>query len=201
MRGVREDALVTQLLDPAETARLRALPLTYRCVGGTATGRRDPGYHPFSRVATISSVSFDEAVDRLMTWQVHERAGLRVTASAASVETDAVVLMRLGLGAASLKVPCRVVHVIHEADRVGFAYGTLPGHPETGEEQFVIERSGGETRVRIDAFSLPSTPLARLAGPFGRRVQRVMTQRYLRAAGAETSDEHADPFARVRSRP
>ena len=175
---------MTTLLDPAETARLQALPLTYRCVGGTATGEADPDCHRFTRMARIPSLSFDEAAERLMTWQVHERAGLRVAASAARVEADAVVVMRLGFGAVSLRVPCRVVHVIHEPDRVGFAYGTLPGHPETGEEQFVIERSGGQTLARIDAFSRPSSPLARLAGPVGRRLQYVMTERYLRAAGA-----------------
>lgn len=174
---------MTRLLEPAETARLRGLPLTYDCVGGTATGQSDDGHHRFTRGAPISHLSFDDAVERLMTWQVHERAGLRVAASSTRVEPDAVVLMRLGLGAASLRIPCRVVHVVHEPDRVGFAYGTLAGHPESGEELFLIERSGGEVRCRIDAFSKPSSPLARLAGPLGRGVQRVMTERYLRAAG------------------
>lgn len=183
-RGPPYRGHVTTLLDAAEADRLHGLALTYRCVGGTAHGRADDGYLPFARVSVVSGLSFDESVERLMTWQVHERAGLRVAASAAQVEEGAVVSMRLGLGAASLRIPCRVVHVVREADRVGFAYGTLPGHPETGEEQFTVERSGGEILFRIDAFSRPSSRLARLAGPLGRQVQRVMTERYVRAAGA-----------------
>jgi uncharacterized protein (UPF0548 family) len=61
-------------------------------------------------------------------------------------------------------------------------YGTLPGHPESGEEQFLIERNGDEVRFQIHAFSRPSSHLARFAGPLGRQFQRVMTDRYLKAA-------------------
>eukprot|EP00913_Durusdinium_trenchii_P005672 g5290.t1 len=35
---------------------------------------------------------------------------------------------------------CRIVEVVDEADRRGFAYGTLPAHGETGEECFLVER-------------------------------------------------------------
>ena len=45
-----------------------------------------------------------------------------------------VVLVRM-MG--FLQAPCRVVYVIDEPDIRGFAYGTLPGHPESGEERFV----------------------------------------------------------------
>jgi uncharacterized protein (UPF0548 family) len=40
------------------------------------------------------------------------------------------VLAHLG----PIRVPCRVVYVLDEPERRGFAYGTLPGHPESGEE-------------------------------------------------------------------
>ena len=129
--------------------RLRRAPLTYDCVGGTLTGQIDDGYQSFTRLCHLPHASFTEAAERLMTWQVHERAGLRVAASAARAAKDEVVLMRLGIGRASLHIPCRVVYVIDEPERAGFAYGTLPGHPETGEG-----------------------------------FQGIMTNRYLRAAGA-----------------
>ena len=173
--------MVTQL-DPADVERLRRAPFTYATVGGTQVGQSDPGYEVFTRAARIAGPSFDEACERLMTWQVHERAGLRVASSAARASHDAVVVMRLGPGPLSLTIPCRVVSAIEEADRVGFAYGTLPGHPESGEEQFLIERNGDEVRFQIHAFSRPSSHLARLAGPLGRQFQRVMTDRYLKAA-------------------
>ncbi|SIP67631.1 hypothetical protein BN9982_740001 [Mycobacterium tuberculosis] len=39
------------------------------------------------------------------------------------------------VGIAFLRAPCRVVYVIDEPDVRGFGYGTLPGHPVSGEER------------------------------------------------------------------
>lgn len=78
--------------------------------------------------------------------------------------------------------PCRVVYVIDEADRCGFAYGTLPGHPESGEEAFLLDRgTDTATTFTITGFSRPATTAAKLAGPLARRVQDFLTARYLRA--------------------
>ena len=44
------------------------------------------------------------------------------------------VIVHLG----PVRAPCRVVYVVDEPDRRGFAYGTLPGHAESGEERFVV---------------------------------------------------------------
>mgnify|MGYP000977610101 CR=1 FL=1 len=117
-----------------------------------------------------------------MTWRVHEAAGLRVEASSMRAEKDAVLLMRLGFGPASFQIPCRVVYVLDEPDRAGFAYGTLPGHPECGEELFAVERDdAGRARIVVRAFSRPATRLARLSGPAGHWAQSLMTNRYLAA--------------------
>ena len=48
------------------------------------------------------------------------------------------------------KVPARVVYVIDEPLRKGFAYGTLPGHPETGEEAFIVEYRDDDSVWLID---------------------------------------------------
>lgn len=171
---------MTSLLSPAEIESLSRLPLTYACVGGTATGQMDEGYAAFTRTVDVSRLSFDQAAERLMTWQVQERAGLRVAASESRVVEGEVVLMKLGVRAAALRIPCRVVHVIDEPERVGFAYGTLQGHPESGEEQFLLERRGEEIRFTVHGFSRPSSTLVKLLGPAGRRFQSIMTTRYLR---------------------
>ena len=85
------------------------------------------------------------------------------------------------LGPARMAAPCRIVAVFKEPDLFGFAYGTLPGHPERGEECFVVERRDEGTYFSIRAFSTPVDPLARLAGPLGRVVQRRVTRRYIHA--------------------
>ena len=95
---------------------------------------------------------------------------------------DTVVLMRWGLDPFAVKVPCRVLEVIDESRRRGFAYGTLPGHPEAGEERFILEQvEDGRILFTITAYSRPASALARLAGPISRAAQRFMTQRYLKA--------------------
>ncbi len=42
----------------------------------------------------------------------------------------------IGSGSAAYRAasPCRVVYEVERPDARGFAYGTLPGHPATGEE-------------------------------------------------------------------
>jgi uncharacterized protein (UPF0548 family) len=81
-----------------------------------------------------------------------------------------------------VKIPCRVLEVIDEPRRQGFAYGTLPGHPEAGEERFILEQlDDGHILFTITAYSRPASTLAKAAGPISRAAQSFMTQRYLRA--------------------
>jgi hypothetical protein len=74
--------------------------------------------------------------------------------------------------------------MVDEPRRRGFAYGTLAGHPESGEEAFMIEHHDDDTvSFKVTAFSRPATRLAKLAGPVGAVVQRQVTVRYLRSLG------------------
>jgi uncharacterized protein (UPF0548 family) len=80
------------------------------------------------------------------------------------------------------RIPARVVYVIDEPDRKGFAYGTLPGHPERGEEAFVVERrSDDSVWLVIRAFSRPSNAFFWATYPALRMMQAVFTARYERA--------------------
>jgi uncharacterized protein (UPF0548 family) len=146
--------------------RLREAELTYGEVGQTA--RRPPsGYHHLRRSAVIGSGTqlFTRAADALLSWQAHLRAGLSVTASSPTAEPGSVVLLGVGPQRLQIKAPCRVVYVTSEPARRGFAYGTLPGHPERGEEAFIIGRhADGTVTFSITAFSRPATALAKAAG-------------------------------------
>jgi uncharacterized protein (UPF0548 family) len=78
--------------------------------------------------------------------------------------------------------PVRVVLVIDEPNEAGFAYGTLPGHPEEGEESFVVTHEPDDSVwFTVRAFSRGSTMFYRAVSPLLRRQQRLMTKRYLRA--------------------
>lgn len=80
------------------------------------------------------------------------------------------------------RFPARVVYVVDEPARRGFAYGTLPGHAERGEEAFLVERGDdGSVSLVIRAFSRPASFGWWLVAPALRIVQAVFTARYLRA--------------------
>lgn len=95
---------------------------------------------------------------------------------------------------------CRVVSVVDEAgplSKFGFAYGTLPGHVESGEERFLIEWDRSDDGVWYDivAFSRPNPFSARLGYPVVRRLQkrfgRDSAASMLRAvsSGVEANDQ------------
>ena len=160
---------------------LEELPLTYREVGATASGELPAGYgqlHVEARIGT-GQQRFEQAADAVMHWGMQRGAGLRVRASSEVVELDAVVLVRMGF----LPAPCRVVYVVDEPDMRGFAYGTLPGHPESGEERFVVRRDPATSAVfaEVSSFSRPATWWSKAGGPLVSVAQRVIAGRYLRA--------------------
>ncbi len=176
------------VMPAALAARLREADLTYSETGATA-GALPPGYHHLHRSAVIGSGPkvFAATADALASWQVHRQAGLSVSASTATAEPGSVLMLGLGPAAIRLGAPCRVVYVIDEPGRRGFAYGTLPGHPERGEEAFIVgQHDDGTVTLSVTAFSRPGSLLAKAAGPLGRAVQRHITNRYLRAVAWPT---------------
>ena len=78
--------------------------------------------------------------------------------------------------------PVRVIYVVDTPTRKGFAYGTLPGHPESGEESWMLDLTDdGSVWLTIRAFSRPSSTMWWLVYPVLRIVQSVYTRRYERA--------------------
>lgn len=172
-------------LDPDEAARLRQAPLTYAEVGQTGGDALPSGYHHLTRSVLVGrgDLLFEEVARRIMSWRLQREAGLGVRADGERVEPGMVAVLRIGVGVLAVEAPVRVVEVTDGPSRRGFAYGTLPGHPESGEESFhAVRDPSGDVRVEIRAFSRPASLLTRLAGPAGRAVQTFVTARYLRAA-------------------
>lgn len=156
--------------------------LTYPEVGATADERLPAGYHHVRASRSLGVVDLDAVSTVLLTWQMHRRAGVRHVAGPSRAEAGVDVTFRF-LGQT---IPCRVVSVIDGTDARGFTYGTLPGHPECGEERFVLTRdpASGVVTATITAFSKPGGLRTRLLGPVGRLVQTAMTRRYLAALAA-----------------
>jgi uncharacterized protein (UPF0548 family) len=130
--------------------------------------------------------AFDVARDALQTWTVHRGSGLLLEADR-PLAAGEVVAMAAPLAIGFVEVTCRIVKVLDEPDRFGFAYGTLPIHPERGEESFVVTRGAAGTTFTIRAVSKPVHPLARVAPPVAHRLQEQATQRYLSAMAQAVS--------------
>lgn len=161
-------------------AKLTSQPFTYPDVGATA-GALPQGYHHIAESARIGTgrQRFEQATGAVMRYGMQRGSGLRVQASSEVAAEHTVLVVRLG----PLPAPCRVVYVVDEADRRGFAYGTLPGHPESGEELFSVRYDPVDDAVyaEVRAFSRPATWWSRLGAPVASAAQRVITARYLRA--------------------
>ncbi|OMG55776.1 DUF1990 family protein [Tessaracoccus sp. ZS01] len=114
-----------QLLSPKAVAALRDAAFTYGNVGGTGTFDSGPpsGYAHLLRQTELGSGAsrFDEVVQTLLGWDMHRRAGLNVQASDPTVVDGAVAILRLGIGRLSVPAPVRVVDVVDEPLRKGFA--------------------------------------------------------------------------------
>ena len=86
----------------------------------------------------------------------------------------------MGTGALYMLAACRIVWTVDEPDTFGFGYGTLPGHPESGEECFVVRRhGGGRVTFEVTAISRARHPIAKLGGPITRALQ-ARTAGYIR---------------------
>jgi len=174
------------LIDAREGARLAAAPWPYDEVGSTALELPD-GYRHVRKSAELGEgrAVFDRGAADVLAWQVQSRSGIQVRASSRTAEVGVVVELAIGYRRLSVVAPCRVVYIVEEEHRRGFAYGTLAGHPERGEESFVVsfEPATDRVRLQITAFSRPATPLTRLGGPVAHAAQDLMTRRYLRALG------------------
>ncbi|MCV7434190.1 DUF1990 domain-containing protein [Mycolicibacterium bacteremicum] len=156
------------------------MDLTYPEVGAT-NGPLPAGYQHVHVSAVIGHgrARFEEAADAVLHWGMQRGAGVLVHADAASAAVGA----ELTVGFWPLRAPCRVVYLLDEPDRRGFAYGTLPGHPETGEELFAVryDPADGSVHAEVTAFARHATWWSKLGGPVTRLAQRVITRRYLTA--------------------
>jgi uncharacterized protein (UPF0548 family) len=176
----RYAATVAWQADHVDLQALIHQPFTYPEVGATA-GPVPGGYDHIGYVTQIGAgqLRFEQAADALMHWGMQRGAGLRVHASSEVVTVGAVVVV----GIAFLHAPCRVVYVIDEPNLRGFAYGTLPGHPERGEERFAVRYDPVSAAVfaEVSSFSRPATAWSKAGQPILALAQRVIAKRYVRA--------------------
>ena len=172
----------TDLQLQAVLSRGRGAEPTYTAAGTTRTAGKPPGFRLDRYTEALGPRSgWDRAVEGLRSWAAHRGAGAQIFPEEAQLREGETLLVLLRAGPLHVIAPCRVVYLIDEADRFGFAYATLPGHPEQGEEAFVIEADANGLAFHVTAFSRPAETLAKIGAPVGRMVQRRVTNGYLSA--------------------
>jgi uncharacterized protein (UPF0548 family) len=159
---------------------------TYAEVG--ATRRRPlPAHYNHLRYRKLIGTGdevFQAAGEAVLTFRMHRAIGARIRATAGRAAPGVRVTVTLG----PFTVPNEVVYTYDEPNRIGFGYGTLPGHQEQGEEAFIVDRDAdGRVWFRVVAFSRPARWPTIVAGPIavvaqhafarlcGRALRRICT--------------------------
>jgi uncharacterized protein (UPF0548 family) len=176
--------------------------LSYQDAGATcpaASGWNPPaGYR--SSTATIrigtGDAYWQAASAAVLAWGVKTRSGFTVQPDRPSdvnspaggrVHTDERYWLLAHLGSVTIREPAQVVAVVDEPDRCGFAYGTLHGHPVSGEEAFILSRDAdGAVHLTLRSLTRPGLGWWRLAFPGVLVAQRIYRRRYQRALVALT---------------
>ncbi|HEX2475720.1 MAG TPA: DUF1990 domain-containing protein [Lacipirellulaceae bacterium] len=159
------------------------LDFTYADVGATAAAPPESYTIDRTRIALGEGETVFRSGRRgLERWEQFRLGWLEVWPPETPIRAgETVVVAAHVFGLWSLNA-ARIVYAIDESSnsisRFGFAYGTLPGHVETGEERFLVEWDKSDNRVWYDilAFSRPRHLLARLGNFQVRRMQRHFAQ-------------------------
>ena len=148
---------------------------TYAEIGATRHEPLPDGYNHLRyrvQVGTGADV-FERAGRAVLSFGMHRAAGARVRSAAERAAPGVRVTVTLW----PFTVPCEVVYVDDEPNRIGFGYGTLPGHQERGEEAFLVELApDGTVWLTIKAFSRPARWPTIVAGPLAVLVQHAFAR-------------------------
>jgi uncharacterized protein (UPF0548 family) len=169
--------LICQPTDVVIHAFLQAqaqLDFTYPDTGATAA-TAPASYivdHTRIRIGTGEAV-FLRAKISLEGWKQFDLGWLKASPNDTPIRSGEVVaVVARTFGLRSLNA-ARIVYVVNEPRKFGFAYGTLPGHVEKGEERFLVERTDDDSVwYDILAFSRPSHLFTKIGYPLVRRLQK-----------------------------
>lgn len=125
---------------------------------------------------------WERVAAEVLLWKVKTRSGFEVHPSELPVVVGDRPTIVAAWGGVRILEPVEVVAIVERSDRVGFAYRTLPGHPVSGEEAFVVKRAHGRVEFMIRSLTRPaeSGPW-RVVHPVLRVAQVAARRRYVRA--------------------
>lgn len=158
--------------------------LTYAEVGATRHLPLPAGYAHLVRRERVGdgSAALRVAAARLARWEPQRGAGLDVRTDAEVAAPGVRFATGVRIGPLRIWAPCEIVWLVDTGAEYGFGFGTLPGHPEIGEEAFLLTLDDdGALWFEVRAFSRPGPWWVRLGAPVARLVQLRVTGRYVNA--------------------
>lgn len=191
--GVRWGPLLPAEVDLLLAAARRS-DVSYDHEGSTLDPARWTAPDMRSRHLDVGRGAADFAAARaaLQTWKPQQGISARIEPAGQPVVPGATVLVVLRCGPFTAVAPDRIVAVIDEPGMFAFAYGTLPGHAERGEESFTVEHRADDTvRATIRVRAHAATLLARAGAPVVRWLQGAALRRYLEAIAVHVVAERA----------
>ena len=134
-----------------------------------------------SAVVGTGDPVWERVAHEVLRWRVKTASGFSVGSPGPVSRGERVVVTAHCFGVAVVE-PVEVVAVVQEPDRIGFAYRTLPGHPVSGEEAFIVHRNGAQVHLTVRSLTraAPQQPWRALF-PLLQIAQRIVRKRYLRA--------------------
>ena len=164
--------------------------LGYDVVGATAPGEeawRPPSrWRAYERTVRLGAGPelWEEVSTSVVSWEVKARSGFRVDPPLHGLPPRAGDRCWLvaRAGPFRLREPVQVIETVSSDRRAALAYGTLDGHPVTGEEAFTVHREDdGTVILTLRSLTRPGRGLWRVLFPAILVAQRLYRRRYLRA--------------------
>jgi uncharacterized protein (UPF0548 family) len=160
------------------------LEFSYPEEGATRDGKRPPGYAADRNRIQLGTgeETFEQAKKAVRDWRMFALDWVKLCWPFKKIQPGvmvAVVAQHFGFWSIHA---ARIVYVIDEPRRFGFAYGTLGDHAEKGEERFLVEwRDDDSVWYEISSFSRPNHWLVWLVYPLARARQGRFARESLRA--------------------
>lgn len=141
------------------------------------------GFHRFAVHRDIGEGAerFEAAKAAIADWAGHRKAGAFLEPDRPELNVGGVMALALRIFPLWVTASCRITEVFDDSERFGFTYATLPHHPASGEERFIVRHDPETDVVQLEvvAVSRPGSRLVRLTGPIGRVMQRITAGHYL----------------------
>jgi uncharacterized protein (UPF0548 family) len=181
---------------PDDLLRLSDRPLdgrarNYGVVGGTAPAAEPwsppDGWRAYEHTVRLGSGTelWNAASTAVLSWGIKTRSGFTVDplleAGRTAHQGERYWLVAR-IGPFRVREPVEIVATLATHDRAALAYGTLEGHPVSGEEAFIVHRDD-DGNVSLTLRSLTRAGRGPWHGlfPLILVAQRVYRRRYLRA--------------------